>query len=179
MAALIPSILSLIQNIGKEDGCYNVTEGNTTQLVPKPFKPVYSVSVYFLLMFILLSISTTSFSVLHFSALGKRERKRAHVLSSKADAQEKSLEMDEKMSESKELPSEGMVGTTNHKFEKTVLLSIASMIAFTCYGVLPGFQSYSVTRAAFIYSVCSFPFDLCQLESFGLFIGATIRPAGV
>ena len=152
MAALIPSILSLIQNAGKEDTCYNVTEANTTQLLPKPFKPVYSVSVYFLLLFILVSISTAAFSVLHFSAMGKRERKRAKDLEFDSEKQEKSLELNETSADSKgELKSagslnKGLVGTTNQKFEKTLLLSITATIAFTCYGVLPGFQSYSVNK---------------------------------
>jgi hypothetical protein len=75
LAALIPSILSLSQGLGKDPGCHNVTTGNTTELVKKPFVLNYSVQLYFILIFVLLTICTIAFSLLHFSPIAIRERK--------------------------------------------------------------------------------------------------------
>ena len=134
-AALIPSVLSLIQNIGKEDKCHNVTRGNETFLEPVPFQPTYSVSVYFLLMFLLLVMSTIAFSLVVFSKTGKQERKRARQLNEKSEKSEKSEKNVNEIST--------FVGTTNHKSEKIILLTITGLVSFTCYGILPAFQSYS------------------------------------
>lgn len=69
LAALIPSVLSLLQGLGQDPGCYNFTDPDTnkTELVPNTIVPNYSVQLYFFLMFGLLCISTTSFSLLNFS----------------------------------------------------------------------------------------------------------------
>lgn len=77
LAALIPSVLSLIQGLGQDPGCYNYTDPvtNTTELTPITIVPTYSVQLYFLFMFGLLCISTTSFSLLNFSAIAIRNRK--------------------------------------------------------------------------------------------------------
>ena len=62
--------------MGQDPGCHNVTNptDNTTELEPIDIKPNFSVSVYFLLMCILLCISTAAFTLLHFSKIAKSER---------------------------------------------------------------------------------------------------------
>jgi hypothetical protein len=76
LAALIPSSLSLLQGLGQNPGCHNVTkDDNTTELQPLPIVPNFSAQVYFILMFLLLCISTLGFSLLHFSPIARRARK--------------------------------------------------------------------------------------------------------
>lgn len=77
LAALIPSVLSLIQGLGQDPGCYNYTnpDTNETELVPIDIIPTYSVQLYFFFMFGLLCISTTSFSLLNFSPYALKYRK--------------------------------------------------------------------------------------------------------
>lgn len=77
LAALIPSILSLIQGMGQDPGCYNYTDPltNQTNLYPNNIVPTYSVKLYFFFMFGLLCISTTSFSLLNFSSYARKHRK--------------------------------------------------------------------------------------------------------
>jgi hypothetical protein len=79
LAALIPSTLSLIQGLGQNPGCRNVTNGNVTELEPIPIVPNYSVQLYFIFMFLLLCISTTAFTFLHFSPIAVRQRKRDSI----------------------------------------------------------------------------------------------------
>jgi riboflavin transporter 2 len=83
----VPSVLALIQGLGQDPGCRNVTsksdtvtmaDGNFTDiyiLEPIPIKPNYSVSLYFLFMFALLCISTCSFTLLNYSKVAIKERK--------------------------------------------------------------------------------------------------------
>ena len=49
LAALIPSVLSLIQGLGHDPGCFNQTDPltNLTQLFPGTIIPNYSVRVSF------------------------------------------------------------------------------------------------------------------------------------
>lgn len=75
LAALVPSSLALAQGLGKNPGCHNVTSGNTTTFEPIQIVPNFSVQVYFLLMFVLLLISASSFTFLNFSKIASRARK--------------------------------------------------------------------------------------------------------
>ena len=154
LAALIPAILSLIQGLGEDKGCHNVTNAynNGTDLVPVPIEPVYSVRIYFLLLFLLLCISTTSFSLLNFSSIAKRARtknpdsppKKDHQVepvSSSTDELEFNVSLNNSkekilsVSDKKTPPS---VATTDHTREKIILLTVILGVSFICYGVLPG-----------------------------------------
>ncbi len=80
LAALIPSSLSLLQGLGQTPGCQNVTRDNVTNLEPIAIAPNYSVQLYFILMFLLLCVSTTAFTLLNFSPIAVRQRK-LHAIS--------------------------------------------------------------------------------------------------
>lgn len=81
LAALFPSVLSLIQGLGQDPGCYNYTDPDTnvTELIPAPIVPTYSVQLYFFFMFGLLCVSTTAFSLLNFLPYAIGERKSRSV----------------------------------------------------------------------------------------------------
>jgi len=157
--------LALAQGLGKNPGCHNVSVFNKTtneteyKLEPIPIVPNYSVQVYFLLMFLLLVISTSSFSFLNFSKIAIRARK-PNAISNKHRIQinpsfEESLISDrEKVSVSSEgtlasnsdSPSEDRPLYQLNRDEKreiVILLSVIFMLSFICYGVLPGLQPYS------------------------------------
>ena len=84
LAALVPSVISLMQGLGQTPPCHNVTttdanNQSVTKLTPMDITPNFSVSLYFVFMFGLLCVSTISFTLLNFSRLAKRERKRLAI----------------------------------------------------------------------------------------------------
>lgn len=152
LAALVPSALSLTQGLGQNPGCYNSTdsETNETVLFPIDIVPRYSVSVYFLLMFALLCISTLSFTMLNFSRVAINERKNskakqeANSLSELKD--EKKLSQDTIKNDSQmplQINDDLFVNVSNDSKEKLLLYVFTFFLSFFCYGVLPGLQSYS------------------------------------
>lgn len=172
LAALVPSVLSLIQGLGQDPGCYNYTdpETNVTQLVPVPIIPTYSVQVFFLLMFGILCISTTSFTLLNFSPYARKHRKLLRPepefdaaadkepssnVSTLSESKVSSNESNKSPNGSFELinesrtplnppsPSETLVEISTGSNEKLILLTFTFFLSFFCYGVLPGLQSYS------------------------------------
>jgi hypothetical protein len=75
MSSFVPGVLALVQGLGQNPGCHNVTEGNATFLKPLPIVPNYSVSTYFILMCLLLCASIGAFSILNFTEFAKKQRK--------------------------------------------------------------------------------------------------------
>ena len=155
MAALIPSILSLIQGLGKDPGCSNFTDPstNTTSLKPNKIIPNYSVQLYFLFMFGLLCISTLAFTMLNFSTIAKRERKnastnkRSRTISEKSDidvSPENAINSQTNLTLTDQQKSKvSHEPISNNRLEKFVLLTIIFWVSFLAYGTLPGLQSYS------------------------------------
>ena len=164
LAALLPAILSLVQGLGQNPGCRNVTDPTTnlTTLEPIPITPNYSVSVYFMLLFCMLSISTISFTMLNFCNVSKRTRI-SNSNSFKTENKIKPIEKFSNSSDEFEISDSTLNGSkekilthenfsessTNtemiknsqcidEKNEKIILLSIILLISFICYGILPG-----------------------------------------
>jgi riboflavin transporter 2 len=171
LAALIPACLSLAQGLGQSPGCHNVTRAvnsttNVTTLEAIDIIPNYSVSVYFILLFILLFISTVSFTMLNFCSVSKRCRINSknvvnnepknkvnpddcHMISSSNEDIEFKEPCCSNMSK-KRIVRESETALLSDDFnkskddsEKLILLSIILCVSFICYGVLPGLQSYS------------------------------------
>jgi hypothetical protein len=168
LAALIPAFLSLAQGLGQNPGCRNVTyletnmttnlTANVTKLEPIQIQPNFSVDVYFILLFLLLSISMLSFTMLNFCNVSKRSRMKNPSFS-KIDNRVKptsnsiltsdELEFNSKINDSKEKiiqqdisASSGTLDTSklekDNKLEKRILFSIILSVSFICYGILPG-----------------------------------------
>ncbi len=164
LAALIPSIISLMQGLGQTPPCHNVTSTDPitnetiNQLVPMDIQPNFSVSLYFIFMFGLLCVSTISFTLLNFSRVAKRERKRVTIASDSGNDNEASisdfspktndksyLEKPYDRDEEIERNSSNVLRFDNasDSREKYLLSIYIFIVSFTCYGVLPGLQSYS------------------------------------
>jgi hypothetical protein len=145
LAALITAVLSLLQGLGQDSGCYNVTNPatNRTQLTPIDIKPKYSVSVYFLLMACLLGISTFSFTMLNYTkcALAERNKKK---MSKSGEILE--ISNNGSSSESSSALSGGGGRLTLPRLsdtkEKLILWTYIFFISFIFFGFLPSFQSY-------------------------------------
>lgn len=171
LAALVPSVLSLAQGLGQTLPCQNITifnetsNTNTTSLVPGVIKPNFSVQIYFLMMFVLLIISTSSFTFLNLSKTAAQARKQ-NAISNRVEKRigphfEKSENKESICSNStlvSELSAEGRyiekpaTSTEDHslrsytkeeKREMIILLTLVFMLSFGNYGVLPGLQTYS------------------------------------
>ncbi|RNA09135.1 solute carrier family riboflavin member 3-A [Brachionus plicatilis] len=155
LAALIPSILALIQGLGQDPGCHNVTDPltNKTSLEAIQIKPNFSVRLYFLFMFGLLCISTIAFTLLNFSPIAKRERKSAKISKRSRTVSEKSeLEISPEnainsqtnlTSTDQQKPVASPVPVETNRREQVFLLTIIFWVSFLAYGTLPGLQSYS------------------------------------
>lgn len=181
LAALVPSTIALAQGLGQNPGCHNVTTANGTHLEPIQIKPNFSVQVYFLLMFVLLIISASSFTFLNFSKVAIRSRKPDSISSkinkrvnpanfgeSLIDGESSNKEsicsnvtltsdLSTDMSPESKRPIDSVhekpqvindrraenVHTQEEKKEMFILFFLVFMLSFTCYGVLPGLQSYS------------------------------------
>ncbi len=76
LSAMLPSLMGIIQGVGQDLGCRNVTTNNLTELEPIPVVPTFSVSIYYIILFTLLCISLTAFSFLKFLPISKQARKR-------------------------------------------------------------------------------------------------------
>lgn len=162
--------MSLAQGLGQTLPCQNVTVFNetsntsTTSLVPGVVVPNFSVKIYFLMMFVLLLISTSSFTFLNLSKTAGRARKQ-NAISNRVEkrvnpAFEKSENKESICSNStlvSDLSADGNsenkpVHTGDLSFrsysieekrEMIILLSLIFMLSFGNYGVLPGLQTYS------------------------------------
>lgn len=186
LAALIPSILSLSQGLGQDLGCRNETKvnetTNQTYIVeePIPIVPNYSVEWYFRLMFLLLVISTGSFTCLNYSKIAVQARKKSAISAVEPNSKQirispstspnsrdpfdvKSNSDDSLIVESEQNLSKEShdINTINQNYksirnEKIILLSYVFWLSFICYGVLPGLQSYSTLpygNSVFNYAV--------------------------
>ena len=163
--------MSLAQGLGQTLPCQNITifnetsNTNTTSLVPGVIKPNFSVQIYFLMMFVLLIISTSSFTFLNLSKTAAQARKQ-NAISNRVEKRigphfEKSENKESICSNStlvSELSAEGRyiekpaTSTEDHslrsytkeeKREMIILLTLVFMLSFGNYGVLPGLQTYS------------------------------------
>ena len=148
---MIPSILGLIQGAGNDQGCRNVTKNSTndTSLEPIPLEPLYSVSLYCIFLFILLCISTISFTLLHFLPLSKKSRKpeinNQTISEISCSTQLENQNSTDVLSQKQEENTETNVIQQEipSLTEQIYLLSIILFLSFLAYGILPAVQSYS------------------------------------
>jgi riboflavin transporter 2 len=118
----------------------NVTiNATTTILVPKPIVPNYSVSVYYIFMFILLLISITAFSMLHFSKTAIKSRRIDSTESKKNKILPEDMIASKHIYETKNETA----NDKNSLKEQIILNVMLFFVSFVCYGILPGLQSYS------------------------------------
>jgi len=79
LSGLIPSIIGLIQGVGSDPICVNTTDpasNGTEYIVVATYKPpLFSVSVFFGVLVVLLGLSLLAFTLLHFHPGFRRHRK--------------------------------------------------------------------------------------------------------
>ena len=154
LAALIPSVLSLAQGATQEAICQNETffnetsNANYTNLVPFPIQPNYPVSTFFILMFILLVVSTASFTYLNYSKYAIKHRKQNAIGTKRLLQTAPYLAVNQKNDECIEIKNfieenKTDSNTNEIKREKIILFLYIFMISFLAYGFLPGLQTYS------------------------------------
>lgn len=148
-------MLALLQNINnvEADECVNATlSSSNTTLSPNSSKsqPLFSVSLFFLLMSVLLSISTLSFFALNNTRFGKLERQKAKEIKSKngsnANSASHNLDDDEiflKENQVVDQPDAFQL-RRSEVCEVTILLSMVFTTTFIGYGITPGLQTFSV-----------------------------------
>ena len=76
LCGLLPALMGFAQGAGSNPECLNMTKNGTDnfEIIPVFSPPRFSVSVYFGILFIILCVSMTSFSLLHFHPRCRRFR---------------------------------------------------------------------------------------------------------
>lgn len=133
---VIPSFLAIVQGVGDESTCHNVTQqDNSTVLEPLPLSPLFSVSFYFRIIFGFLALSTLAFVLINCLDLDSHRRSNSNDSIKDEDSRDKLLKNSHEVKQS-ETPK-----LTNK--EKLILFGLNFFITFFYYGILPGIQSYS------------------------------------
>jgi riboflavin transporter 2 len=145
--AMIPSILALIQGVG-EQGCHNVTKRiktfdnksslfvfkNESSLEKLPLQPIFSVSVYYIIIGVCLCISLMAF--IWTNRIIHKSKKHKNWFNKAANVNDINL------GESEDVKRKEM-SITCTLIEKIVLFSLNFVISFLLYGVQTGLQSYA------------------------------------
>ena len=124
MSALIPGLFAIVQSIGVHEHCPATNHTNGTVGTSTKLKPLFSVSVYFVLIMILLIICTLSFSFLNYSKYVRRARKSAHLGESLTQSDLTKI-------------------LASQKIKMISLFTMTFIGSFFMYGYLPGLISYS------------------------------------
>lgn len=157
---VIPSFLAIVQGVGDDATCHNVTIGNITSLEVQEPVPIFSVSNYFRIIFVFLAFSSLAFILIncldldrhrHTSQKKKTKKKtnNEQIADDKTTPDETSnklieptaIEKDEE--EEEETGSKKLENTQHSAREKLILFALNFLITFFYYGILPGIQSYS------------------------------------
>jgi hypothetical protein len=156
LIAVIPSMLALLQGIGEDKGCHNVTSisssfinetfteyVNETSLEAIPLSPRFSVSTYFgiILGFLLMSfLSFTLLNCVKFSNLSKRKKE---IPVNDALASGSLLQKPIDLNTISTDVVKNNIQKRKELSERRFLLFLNFMVTFILYGILPSLNSYS------------------------------------
>ncbi|XP_046823301.1 solute carrier family 52, riboflavin transporter, member 3-A-like [Vespa crabro] len=134
LSGFIPSIVALIQGVGGNPGCKNVTKAGSSDLKFEPFypDPRFSTQTFFIFICALLFLSFFSFLGLNKLPVAIGERV-------KLPSSMETLPTDTKAPPSYKTNS----GWTMSKRTYYYLLSMMALVCFLGHGTLPSIQSYS------------------------------------
>jgi len=132
LSALIPGVLAMIQGVGSSNDNCNKTDIKNNTIIDVKQIPNFSVSVYFLLMFVILMICGVSFAILNYSKIGINARKNELNQMIALDSELNEDDIQESQMKSKEI-----------KREILILFIITYFGSFVNYGFLPGIMSFS------------------------------------
>lgn len=139
LSLLVPSLVSLVQGVGN-NYCVNVTsESGENTMVERTYPAKFSSQMFFLIMFVIMFITSLTFLLLNNSKSVKKERKNYINNNQRKESNVCSLESDgnnkfHKFIESKSSMSSCMYG---------VLLGLETVVSLFLYGVLGSIQTYS------------------------------------
>lgn len=169
LAAFVPGLLSLIQNFDPSSSSSSLSTGpfnnltnssNSSTSIQMPSEPLFSVTIFFILMSMLLIISTIALYLLLNTSIGRREQQKSVRIKRNQMSFSKNLSNLTK-EETMICHQLDFVDNDNfheHSFienikeavdchlnnEKLILFTCVLVISFVGYGILPSLQSYSV-----------------------------------
>lgn len=130
----------MVQGVGDDATCHNVTIGNVTSLEMGEMVPIFSVSNYFRIIFVFLAFSSVAFILINCLDLDRHRHNKAENNQIDTDT----IENDETSNKLLEkLEKEDNTANKKVKQEKFILYTLNFLITFFFYGVLPGLQSFS------------------------------------
>ena len=155
LSSLVPGLLSVAQGYPKEEECFNSSSSFNFSSIAANQSNIkadlvlnFSVSVYFLLMFVILSLSGVSFSLIHFLKFSKNQRRIKPAISESQVHDTKSESYDIKNSSSsldlyaRDEIENKQKNETLPESKKILFLCYfySFFVAFIYYGIFPGIQ---------------------------------------
>lgn len=150
MCYVIPSVLAIVQGVGEDRGCHNVTTSsimeisksnssileyfNETHLEPLDIQPRFSVSTYFWIMFTILLASACSYLALNVISFKNKKN---------SQAKEEPSVQAQFIPKTDETASKKTPFTDKELLEIRVLYVLSFVVTFIVFGLLPGLASYS------------------------------------
>jgi riboflavin transporter 2 len=154
LIGVIPSALALLQGTGEDKGCHNVTSTvtlsingsfesvNETRPESIPLTPRFSVSTYFLIIFVFLFGSFVSFTLLNFVSFSNIDKEEETK-----EEEERSVNVDLLVTNPESVATDAANNDKKQErknlLEKRYLLFLNFMVTFIVYGILPALNSYS------------------------------------
>ena len=157
MFSLVPSILAMLQGIGKQQGCHNVTVtkteminetfiySNETTLESQPLQPKFSISTFYIITFVIMGICFGAFLYVdcrkyvdQSSKLKSRNKDSAGQEAELVDSLLKPATRPDKEATQSDDSSEPLFTK-----EKLLLYILTFALTFFFYGILSGIQTYS------------------------------------
>ena len=155
LSSLVPGLLSIAQGYPKEENCFNSSDTINSSIITAnqtiyndDLQLNFSISVYFLLMFTLLSLSGVSFGFVHFLKFSKNNRRIKPTTSESYESDTKSQSYEIKNSTSslnlyaKDEKGQMQDDATKIGNKKIQILCyfLSFLVSFAYYGIMPGIQ---------------------------------------
>lgn len=143
LSSLIPSAVAFFQGISKNvDSCHSVNNTNSSNFsiksewTPVKPEPIFSVSIYFFIIFIFMCFSSISFLLVDLKFSKNVKFIKSKKSSTRFEENLKFIENDQTLNSTHSSPQ-------IDKTETFMFLIFSFIISFFLYGVLLGLQSYS------------------------------------
>ncbi|ELT94879.1 hypothetical protein CAPTEDRAFT_73779, partial [Capitella teleta] len=160
MGGMISGLVGLIQGVGGEPVCTNITKEvfnetgdyyyNLTTMEPQLTPPRFSVSAFFIFLFCIMCLSAISFTLLNYTQYCQKEMTQTDCAQKKYEEQETmisknaKIELNENVAENEEIGAIKIETTWIQKLRFPILVFYFAYASFFMYGLSSAVMSYAV-----------------------------------
>ncbi|KAL7077546.1 hypothetical protein ACQ4LE_003303 [Meloidogyne hapla] len=165
-SSFIPSLIKLVQGVGKYNCVEHLLPNGTKQIDSIPTEPLFSIKIYNSLIFVWMSIATTSFAILHWKFEHARENKKINetpqIVGENAFAEVVREQIDENSVADEQSPLNSNVAKETNgiiKLQKIgsdrgmrywMLIFMLTLISAQMNTIIPSIQSYATLAYSMI-----------------------------